>query len=64
MKPEIIKRILSSFVLIPIALFFIVKGTYYFDFFILICLSVSIYEWHYMSNRKEYKMKILQKKKN
>ena len=56
MEKELQKRILSSFVLIPIALFFIVKGTYYFDFFILICLSVSIYEWHYMSNRKEYKI--------
>ena len=56
MKPEIIKRILSSLVLIPIALFFIIKGSYFFVFFILIGLFVSIYEWHYMSKKKDYEI--------
>jgi len=56
MKKELQKRILSSLVLIPTALFFIIKGTYFFNFFIFICLSVSIYEWHYMSKNKEYKI--------
>ena len=56
MKKELQKRILSSLVLIPTVLFFIVKGTYFFNFFILICLFVSIYEWHYMSKKKEYKI--------
>ena len=56
MKKELQKRILSSLVLIPTVLFFIVKGTYFFSFFILICLFVSIYEWHYMSKKKEYKI--------
>ena len=56
MKKELQKRILSSVVLIPTVLFFIVKGTYFFNFFILICLAISIYEWHYMSKKKEYKL--------
>ena len=56
MKKELQKRILSSLVLIPTVLFFIVKGTYFFSFFILICLFVSIYEWHYMLIKKEYKI--------
>ena len=56
MKREFIKRLLSSFVLIPLALFFIIKGTYFFNFFLLICLFVSIYEWYYMSRNKEYKI--------
>ena len=56
MKKELFKRILSSIILIPIALFFIVKGTYFFNFFILICLFVSIYEWHNMSKKKEHKI--------
>ena len=56
MKKELQKRILSSIVLIPTALFFIIKGTYYFNFFILICLFVSIYEWHNMSQKKKYKI--------
>ena len=56
MSKELQKRILSSFVLIPTALFFIIKGTYFFNFFILICLFVSIYEWHNMSKKKEHKI--------
>ena len=56
MENELQKRILSSLVLIPTALFFIIKGTYFFNFFILICLFISIYEWHYMSKRREYKI--------
>ena len=56
MNQELFKRILSSIILIPIALFFIVKGTYFFNFFILICLFVSIYEWHNMSKKKEHKI--------
>ena len=56
MKQEFIKRLLSSIVLIPIALFFIIKGSYFFVFFILIGLFVSIYEWHYMSKKKDYKI--------
>ncbi len=56
MNKELQKRILSSIVLIPTALFFIIKGTYFFNFFILICLLVSIYEWHNMSKKKEYKV--------
>ena len=56
MNQELFKRILSSIILIPIALFFIIKGTYFFNFFILICLLVSIYEWQNMSKKKEYKI--------
>ncbi len=56
MKKELQQRILSSLILIPITLFFIVKGSYFFNFFILICLVISIYEWHYMSNKKRYKI--------
>jgi phosphatidate cytidylyltransferase len=54
MNNELIKRILSSIILIPIALFFIVKGTYYFNFFILICFVITAYEWHMMRKKKSY----------
>ena len=49
------KRFLSSLFLIPIAIFFIIKGTYFFNFFISICLLISIYEWHLVSKYKVYK---------
>jgi phosphatidate cytidylyltransferase len=54
MKPEIIKRILSSLVLIPIALFFIIKGSFFFTFFIATCFFITLYEWHMMSKKKKY----------
>ena len=56
MKKEILKRILSSIIVIPIALFFIIKGSYFFNFFILICFLVSSYEWHIMSKNKKYNL--------
>ena len=56
MEKELQKRIFSSLLLVPISLFFIVKGAYFFNFFILICLAISIYEWNYVSNKKEYKI--------
>ena len=54
MKLEIVKRILSSLVLIPIALFFIIKGSFFFTFFIATCFLITLYEWHMMSKKKKY----------
>ena len=54
MKNETIKRILSSIILIPIALFFIIKGSLIFTFFISICFLITSYEWHMMSKKKSY----------
>ena len=52
MKKEFKTRILSSLILLPLVLFFIIKGSYYFNFLIFICLLISIYEWHLMSKKK------------
>jgi phosphatidate cytidylyltransferase len=54
MEKEIFKRILSSIVLIPITIFFIFKGSFFFNFFIFICFLISIYEWQMMSKKKSY----------
>tara|TARA_B100000242_G_C42845524_1_gene392647 strand:+ start:52 stop:681 length:630 start_codon:yes stop_codon:yes gene_type:complete len=54
MSQELTKRILSSLVLIPITLFFIIKGSYLFIFFLIICLSLITYEWYMMSKKKPY----------
>ena len=56
MNQELTKRILSSIILIPITLFFIIKGSFLFIFFLLICLSVTSYEWHMMSKKKIYRL--------
>ncbi len=54
MKQEFIKRIFSSIILITLALFFIIKGSFFFNFFILICFLITSYEWHKMSKKKVY----------
>ena len=56
MSQELTKRILSSLILIPITLFFIIKGSFLFLFFISICLGVIIYEWYMMSKKKSYRI--------
>ena len=54
MKNELIKRILSSIILIPIALFFVIMGSFLFIFFISVCFCIIFYEWHMMSRKKNY----------
>ena len=54
MNQELIKRILSSIVLIPVALFFIIKGSFLFIFFISTCFCIISYEWHMMRKKKSY----------
>ena len=54
MKDELLKRILSSIILIPLSFFFIIKGSFFFNFFILICFLITSYEWHILSKKKNY----------
>ncbi len=54
MKKEFEKRILSSILLIPISFFFIIKGSFFFDFFLFLCFFITVYEWHMMSKKKNY----------
>jgi len=42
---DIFKRILSSIILLPIVLYFIFAGSFYFLFFTIFCFLVSLYEW-------------------
>ena len=54
MNEELSKRILSSIVLVPLAFFFIIKGSILFNLFILICFIITSYEWHKISKQKSY----------
>jgi len=56
MKSELLKRILSSIILIPLALYFIIKGSFFLIFFLSILFLASSYEWHQMSKKKIYFM--------
>ena len=52
MKYELYKRILSSILLIPLTLYLVFEGNVFFNFFILLCLFLTIYEWVMMNNKK------------
>jgi len=53
---ELQKRILSSIILLPLALYFIFAGSFYLIFFTLICFFVSIYEWNKMVKKIKLKL--------
>ena len=54
MNQEIIKRILSSIIIIAIAFFFITKGSFFFIFFLSICFFITSFEWYKMTKNKNY----------
>jgi phosphatidate cytidylyltransferase len=55
MKKEFEKRIISSLIVIPIALFFIIKGSVFFTFFLGIFFLATSYEWIKMNKKKSVK---------
>ncbi len=58
MKKEFQKRIYSSIIIIPIALFFLIKGSVFFIFFLSILSLITLYEWMILC-KKNYMHKIL-----
>ena len=53
---ELIKRIISSIILIPLVIFFVIKGSFFFNSFIFICFLISVYEWINMSKKYFYQI--------
>ena len=51
MNKELQKRILSSIILIPIAIFFIFQGELFFGFFLSVFFLATSYEWIKMNKR-------------
>ena len=54
MSKELLKRILSSLVLIFILGIFIIQGGIIFNLFVLICFFLTVFEWHKMSKKNSY----------
>ena len=48
MNSELNKRVLSSIIFLPIILYVIIEGSFYFVFLIFTCFVISIYEWQKM----------------
>ena len=51
-----LKRILSTVILIPLALYFIIHGSFMLMFFTVTCFLVACYEWHKMTKKKTFKI--------
>ncbi|MDC3074741.1 phosphatidate cytidylyltransferase [Candidatus Pelagibacter sp.] len=54
MSKELITRIISSLIMVPLSFYFIIKGNVLFTLFTLIILLISLYEWHLLSFKKKY----------
>ena len=52
MKNEFIKRIISSFILIPLIIYVVYVGSYIFNLFLLICFLISLREWFGLTKNK------------
>ncbi len=53
MSNELKKRFLSSFILIPVAFFFIFQGSVFFAFFLSLFFLATSYEWLKMSKKND-----------
>ena len=55
MHNEFKKRLISSLIIIPVALFFIIKGSVFFTFFLGVFFLATSYEWLKMNKKKTNK---------
>ena len=56
MTNELVKRILSSIIILPIFIYIVVKGSFYFSILLFICFFISVYEWQKMDVSKLLKI--------
>jgi len=54
-KNELQKRILSSIILLPLVIYFILAGSFYLIFLTSICFVITVYEWNKMIKKREFK---------
>ena len=51
MVKELEKRLMTSLILIPVSIFFIIKGSIFFIFFLSILFLAASYEWILMTKK-------------
>ena len=51
MIKELEKRLITSLILIPVSIFFIIKGSIFFIFFLSILFLAASYEWILMTKK-------------
>ena len=56
MNKELVKRILSSIILLPSVFYFLLAGSSFLIFFIIACFIIACYEWNRMNKNNYYKI--------
>ncbi|WP_440692420.1 phosphatidate cytidylyltransferase [Candidatus Pelagibacter sp. HIMB1695] len=56
MSSELIKRIFSSIILLPILIYLIIQGSLYFNLLLIFCFVISTYEWNNIAKTKQIKL--------
>ena len=51
MSSEITKRFISSLILLPLSIFVIIEGSYFFYITLILIFIISLYEWHFLSKK-------------
>ena len=51
MSNELIKRLISSIIILPIVVFFIIKGSLMFNIFLSLIFVITSYEWVFMKKK-------------
>ena len=53
---NLIKRIFSSIILLPLVFYFIINGSLMLIFFLVVCFVLASYEWNKISKNKYLKI--------
>ena len=56
MNTELVKRILSSIIILPLVFYFLISGSFFLVFFLIICFIIAFYEWIKISKKTSYKI--------
>ncbi len=56
MSIELVKRILSSIILLPLVFYILITGSLFLVFFIILCFILTCYEWNKMNINIYYKI--------
>ena len=56
MRIELVKRILSSIILLPLVFYILITGSLFLVFFIILCFILTCYEWNKMNINIYYKI--------
>ena len=51
---ELVKRVISSVIIIPIVILLVYLGSYYFILFLFLCFTIATYEWTKIAKLKNY----------